>query len=194
MSGTMEAACGEEDSGTEPNPAKGGPFAPFNVSVSCCVSGLLNSVPVFDSVAAPAFWGLARFAVVDGATENTVAPSTTANLARPQKAGAATESNTGTEFSNPLTQQLTETLKGANGPPLAGFGSVPESSSPHAASIVPDMRLVDQDLSRLAGQVFYLDFDGASGVRYNGPVRVEDVQVDRFKAPGEFIGQEDAII
>src|SRR2546422_8634985 len=67
MSGTMDAACGEEDSGTEPNPAKGGPFAPFNVSVSCCVNGLLNSVPVFDSVAAPAFWGLARFAVVDRA-------------------------------------------------------------------------------------------------------------------------------
>src|SRR5213594_1672432 len=68
MLGTMDDACGEEeDPGTESNPAKGGPFAPFNVSVSCCVDGLLNSVPVFDSAPAPAFWGLARFTVVDGA-------------------------------------------------------------------------------------------------------------------------------
>src|SRR2546422_7640695 len=34
------------------------------------------------------------------------------------------------------------------------------------------LRLVDPDLTALAGQVFFLDHDGASGVTYDGPVRV----------------------
>ncbi len=34
----------------------------------------------------------------------------------------------------------------------------------------PELRLVDRDASKLTGQVFYLDFDGATNVDYNGPI------------------------
>ena len=45
-----------------------------------------------------------------------------------------------------------------------------------------------------SGQVFVLDFDGASGVDYVGPVRVTDVDVPAFAAPGKLAGHEDEII
>src|SRR5574341_1534695 len=44
-----------------------------------------------------------------------------------------------------------------------------------------------------AGQVFYLDFDGASHVTYNGPVRVPDIDVAAFEAPRHLRGQDAAI-
>src|SRR4051794_1316856 len=43
------------------------------------------------------------------------------------------------------------------------------------------------------GQVFYLDFDGAAGVSYDGPVSVRDIVVPPFRAPYRLAGQEAAI-
>ncbi|PYK97182.1 MAG: hypothetical protein DME19_17175 [Verrucomicrobia bacterium] len=88
---------------------------------------------------------------------------------------------------------LVETLRAANGPPSAGFDSLSQVAASDTTHL-EDLRLVDQDLSLLSGQVFYLDFDGASGVVYNGPVHVDNIQVPQFKAPGDFVGQEDTII
>src|SRR5262245_49122927 len=54
--------------------------------------------------------------------------------------------------------------------------------------------LDSDDLSALLGQVIYLDIDGASGVRYDGPVRVEGIDVPEFQAPAALAGEESRII
>ncbi len=46
------------------------------------------------------------------------------------------------------------------------------------------------DASEAPRQLIYLDFDGATGVTYDGPVRVTDIDVPPFVAPGELQGQE----
>ena len=56
------------------------------------------------------------------------------------------------------------------------------------------MELVDPDPANLVGQTVYLDFDGAEGVVYNGPVTVGPFDVPAFEAPGELAGQERLII
>jgi hypothetical protein len=52
------------------------------------------------------------------------------------------------------------------------------------------MHLVDPSVDRFEGQIVYLDFDGAKGVEYNGPVTVKDIDVPPFKAPGDLTGRE----
>ena len=42
-------------------------------------------------------------------------------------------------------------------------------------------------------EVFYLDMDGARGVRYVGPVVVDNIDVAAFRAPSQLAGQERAI-
>ena len=59
---------------------------------------------------------------------------------------------------------------------------------------LPGLRLVSGDVSALAGQVVYLDFDGEAGVTYRGPVRVEHIAVPPFRAPGDLAGEEAAVI
>lgn len=59
---------------------------------------------------------------------------------------------------------------------------------------LPGMVLVDPVENQFAGQIVYLDFDGAEGVDYNGPVVVEDIDIPAFEAPGELAGQEQQII
>ncbi len=44
------------------------------------------------------------------------------------------------------------------------------------------------------GQTVFLDLDGAQHVDYEGPVLVEDIDVDPFRAPSELAGQEAEII
>ncbi|MCX5835283.1 MAG: zinc dependent phospholipase C family protein, partial [Deltaproteobacteria bacterium] len=46
----------------------------------------------------------------------------------------------------------------------------------------------------LAAQVFFLDFDGAADITYEGPVTVADIEVPVFEAPDSLKGQEGAII
>ena len=62
------------------------------------------------------------------------------------------------------------------------------------ATDLPPLQLVDPDTGALAGQVFFLDLDGASGVTYDGPVRVEGIDVPSFQAPEPFVGEELNII
>jgi hypothetical protein len=45
-----------------------------------------------------------------------------------------------------------------------------------------------------AGQVIYLDVDGARNVTYDGPIRVSGIDVPAFKAPDSLAGQEHEII
>jgi len=45
------------------------------------------------------------------------------------------------------------------------------------------MHLVDPAASRFDEQLIYLDFDGAKDVTYDGPVKVEGIDVPAFKAP-----------
>jgi hypothetical protein len=59
---------------------------------------------------------------------------------------------------------------------------------------IPGMVLVDPVENQFAGQIVYLDFDGAEGVTYNGPVVVEDIDIPAFEASGELVGQEQEII
>jgi hypothetical protein len=80
-----------------------------------------------------------------------------------------------TSFDDPggVVAQLMETLRVANAPPM-----------------LSEMRLIDDDLSQLNGQIFFLDFDGASGVTYDGPVRVENIGVYPFQLPSDFAGSK----
>ena len=48
-------------------------------------------------------------------------------------------------------------------------------------------------LSTQCGREMYLNFDGARDVSYDGPVRLEHLDVPSFQAPGELAGQEDMI-
>ena len=59
---------------------------------------------------------------------------------------------------------------------------------------LPGLQLVDPRPDQFAGQIVYLDFDGAQNVTYNGPIVVEDIDIPAFQAPGELAGQEQAII
>jgi len=78
-------------------------------------------------------------------------------------------------------------------------GEIAESSdvgsmyTPTAPEL-PGLVLVDTDISSWEDQVFYLDFDGAEDVIYNGPVTVGPFDVPAFVAPDGLAGQEDLII
>ena len=84
-------------------------------------------------------------------------------------------------FDSTVTEQLTETLNVANAPPSPILN-------------LPAMELMNDDLSLLNGQVFYLDFDGALGLTYNGPVLVENIDLARFVVPIDVAGQESDLI
>jgi len=56
---------------------------------------------------------------------------------------------------------------------LLSIGCVPQ---------LPSMHLVDPNPDNLRGQIVYLDFDGAKGVDYSGPVTVKNIDVPAFKA------------
>ncbi len=66
--------------------------------------------------------------------------------------------------SDSKAKELTETLRAANGPPGG------------------------------EGQLVYLDFDGATGVMYKGPITLSGISVPIFQAPGILRSQEGAII
>jgi uncharacterized repeat protein (TIGR01451 family) len=67
------------------------------------------------------------------------------------------------------------------------------SSSPHVP-VLPGLAPVSTTTGDLAGQVFYLDFDGAANVTYHGALTVGPFDVPAFQAPGALAGQEQAII
>lgn len=69
---------------------------------------------------------------------------------------------------------------------------VTQTTQPVAIDI-PGMELVDP-VTDVAGQIIYLDFDGAEDVTYNGPVTVGPFYVPAFEGPGEVAGQEELII
>ncbi|MBL8535561.1 MAG: LEPR-XLL domain-containing protein, partial [Betaproteobacteria bacterium] len=48
--------------------------------------------------------------------------------------------------------------------------------------------------SAMSGQWFVIDLDGAQDVSYDGPVRVDGVDVDAFAAPAALAGREEAIV
>ena len=62
------------------------------------------------------------------------------------------------------------------------------------APVLPGMHLIDPNLDNLRGQIVYLDFDGAKGVDYNGPVVVKNIDVPAFSAPDNLAGREQSII
>lgn len=59
---------------------------------------------------------------------------------------------------------------------------------------LPGLELINSVENQFAGQIFYLDFDGAENVTYNGPIVVEGFNVPAFEAPAELAGQEQQII
>ena len=63
-----------------------------------------------------------------------------------------------------------------------------------AAPELPGLHLVDPNLDNLRDQIIYLDFDGAKGVTYRGPVTVGPFDVPAFRALDTLAGQEDEII
>ena len=60
--------------------------------------------------------------------------------------------------------------------------------------VLPGLRLVNPGSANLSGQVIYLDFGGAAGVVYDGPVTVGPLDIPAFQAPGCLGGQEQQII
>ena len=67
-------------------------------------------------------------------------------------------------------------------------------SSISAAPHLPGLELVDTDTQSLLGQVIYLDTRGVHDLLYDGPVRVEGIDLPGFEAPGELAGEEAAIL
>lgn len=66
--------------------------------------------------------------------------------------------------------------------------------APRIAPALPGLELVDPDVTKLAGQVFYLDVDGVSEVTYHGPVTVTGLDIPVFAAPGNLAGLEPEIL
>ena len=52
------------------------------------------------------------------------------------------------------------------------------------SATLPELHLVGPAVDRFDGQVVYLDFDGADGVTYDGPVTVNDIDVPAFSTAG----------
>ena len=80
-------------------------------------------------------------------------------------------------------------------PPVDPAGA--EVSADARSTLVADLsplKLVDDDRAALVGQVIYLDYDGASAVAYDGPMRVEGITVAPFRAPAPLTGEESSII
>lgn len=66
----------------------------------------------------------------------------------------------------------------------------------HAASLdLAGLHLVDSDAANLAGQIVYLDFDGAKDVTYRGPVAVGPFDLPAFSLDGTALaGREQVVI
>src|SRR5574341_524589 len=73
-------------------------------------------------------------------------------------------------------------------------GQAPSDARSVASPELPQLRLVDPDPSHLAGQVFYVDHGGAPEVTYDGPVRVEGIDVPDFRAPAPLSGAESSLV
>ena len=71
--------------------------------------------------------------------------------------------------------ELVEILDAANGPP--------EGDNESVIPNLPGLELVDKDLSKIAGQIIYLDLDGEEDITYRGPVEVGAFDVDPFSMP-----------
>ncbi len=56
------------------------------------------------------------------------------------------------------------------------------------------LHLVDPDLDNIRGQVVYLDFDGEKDVTYDGPVRVDGIDVPAFSAERAGLGGSESQI
>src|SRR5262249_40355206 len=103
-----------------------------------------------DSSASPTLPAIFEFAVVQeeqGSANETSGVDTGSNLASGGIAENSANSETSTtDGHDSVATQLTETLRVAHGPP-----------------------------GETANQLFYLDFEGTSGVSYDGPVRVDGI-------------------
>ena len=105
----------------------------------------------------------------------------------------STSTSAGAEAQTGTAAQLVEGLTAANGPPGA-LTEVDPISNLSGLVNLPGLRLVNSDLGLLAGQEFFLDFGGVTGATYDGPVRVENVDVPAFRAPAELSGREQFLI
>ena len=70
-----------------------------------------------------------------------------------------------------------------------------ESLYTFTAPELPGLELVDPDISSWESQIFYLDFDGAEDVIYDGPVTVGPLDIPAFSLEGtDLAGQENLVI
>jgi hypothetical protein len=59
---------------------------------------------------------------------------------------------------------------------------------------LPGLAPINTTADDVAGQIVYLDFAGAQGVTYHGPLTIGPFDVPAFQAPGALVGQEPTII
>jgi hypothetical protein len=59
---------------------------------------------------------------------------------------------------------------------------------------LPGLAPINTTADDVAGQIVYLDFAGAQGVTYHGPLTIGPFDVPAFRAPGALVGQEPTII
>ncbi|MFT5497396.1 MAG: Ca2+-binding RTX toxin-like protein, partial [Kiritimatiellia bacterium] len=59
---------------------------------------------------------------------------------------------------------------------------------------LPGLALVDSDLENISGQLIYVDTDGAEDLLYDGPIRIEDIDVPAFALPDFLTGLESEIL
>jgi CII-binding regulator of phage lambda lysogenization HflD len=55
------------------------------------------------------------------------------------------------------------------------------------------LQLVDSDTSQFEGQIFWINFGNEQDLTYKGPVTIDGIDSPAYKAPDNFIGQEDFI-
>src|SRR6266545_4477785 len=80
----------------------------------------------------------------------------------------------------------------ASGAPAAADAAVYDTDPASGASIIDEGVPSSADAGP-AGQLIFLDLDGALGVDYEGPVSVDDIDVAAFSASGALAGHEDEI-
>ncbi|MCL5282290.1 MAG: right-handed parallel beta-helix repeat-containing protein, partial [Planctomycetes bacterium] len=97
------------------------------------------------------------------------------------------------ETGNSVTRSYCGGYDGESKPDELRGGSI-DTGTALTAPALPGLELIDPDPAPLAGQIIYLDFDGAEEVIYNGPITVGPFDIPAFQAPGELAGQEQALI
>ena len=130
-------------------------------------------------------------------TEPWVPQSATAEVLGEQLAYAARHGDlgnqTGTNISKSQVTEAAQIVIAHEAAPTERTETAPDpqvSARTTPTPELPGLQLADPDTSRFEGQVFWLNFDGADDVTYNGPVTIGPFDAPALRAPAPLAGRE----